>query len=588
MTEKMNKLSNIINVPTLDPEDARRRRLLNIMLLAVATGALLMLAALLIAAPMGLAGEQEEVRALGFGIALALFGVAVIYALNRYVSGELASTLFLLLMIAIAAFSDEPRQVVDGRGLLVFTIPILAASVLLRPWASLVTAGLSGLTIIAVGLGAPGHFPNVPAILSFFVLALVSWLSARSLERALQDSRVSSAALRESEEQYRQLIDTMQEGVWAIDQDAHITFVNPRMAEMLGCTAEDMLGKHWLSFMDEGEMEIAQRNLEHRQQGVKEQHDLEFVRKDGARIYALVATSPLTDADGNYIGAITGIQDITERKRAEERARRLLDQQIAVNQLALALGETRDINRIYDTIYQHIEAMVDAEAFIVAFYDSETELIRAGYVVSRGEVRDVTNFPPIPLEEAGKGTQSQVIHTGEPFYCPDWRKAMARTKTEYKIAENGTVSEGPPPPEQQEDSTNSALYVPMKVEGEVIGVMQVQSHRLDGYSQEDIDLLTGMANVAAVAVQNARLYGEVERELAERVRAEEELRKHREHLEDLVRERTAELRKIVNLMAGREVRMAELKGVIRKLRAQLKDAGLKPVADDPLFAGREE
>jgi len=44
----------------------------------------------------------------------------------------------------------------------------------------------------------------------------------------------------------------------------------------------------------------------------------------------------------------------------------------------------------------------------------------------------------------------------------------------------------------------------------------------------------------------------------------------------------------VLLMAGREVRMAELKGVIRKLRAQLEAVGLTPVADDPLFAGWEE
>ncbi len=42
------------------------------------------------------------------------------------------------------------------------------------------------------------------------------------------------------------------------------------------------------------------------------------------------------------------------------------------------------------------------------------------------------------------------------------------------------------------------------------------------------------------------------------------------------------------LMAGREVRMAELKDVIRKLRAQLEDAGLAPVVDDPLLAGWEE
>ncbi|GAF73001.1 unnamed protein product, partial [marine sediment metagenome] len=64
--------------------------------------------------------------------------------------------------------------------------------------------------------------------------------------------------------------------------------------------------------------------------------------------------------------------------------------------------------------------------------------------------------------------------------------------------------------------------------------------------------------------------------------SEQELRKHRERLEELVRERTTELQTIVNSMAGREVRMAELKETIRKLRAQLEEEGLMPVMDDPL------
>jgi PAS domain-containing protein len=63
-------------------------------------------------------------------------------------------------------------------------------------------------------------------------------------------------------------------------------------------------------------------------------------------------------------------------------------------------------------------------------------------------------------------------------------------------------------------------------------------------------------------------------DITERVQAEEEIKK-----------RSAELRKLVNAMAGREVRMAELKGVIRKLHAQLEAAGLAPVADDPLLGG---
>ena len=65
-------------------------------------------------------------------------------------------------------------------------------------------------------------------------------------------------------------------------------------------------------------------------------------------------------------------------------------------------------------------------------------------------------------------------------------------------------------------------------------------------------------------------------------KANEELQKYRVHLEKMIQERTTELQKTVNLLAGRELRMAELKKVIKKLSAQLEEAGLTPVADDPL------
>ncbi len=56
----------------------------------------------------------------------------------------------------------------------------------------------------------------------------------------------------------------------------------------------------------------------------------------------------------------------------------------------------------------------------------------------------------------------------------------------------------------------------------------------------------------------------------------------RKQAETVLKKRTAELQSIINSMAGREVRMAELKKVIKKLRSQLEGAGMTPVADDPL------
>jgi len=88
-------------------------------------------------------------------------------------------------------------------------------------------------------------------------------------------------ALRRSEEQYRRIVETAQEGIWQIDAADRTTFVNQAMADLLGYTADEMRGASLFSFVDdEGRAAIA-ANAQQQRQGIKGQQDVKFLRKDG-------------------------------------------------------------------------------------------------------------------------------------------------------------------------------------------------------------------------------------------------------------------------------------------------------------------
>ncbi len=123
--------------------------------------------------------------------------------------------------------------------------------------------------------------------------------------------------LKESEAKHREFLELAQEGIWVIDKDGVTTYVNPSMSRMLGYSVKEMLGTHLFSFMDERGVEQAKENLRRRQQGISEEHDFEFVCKDGTRVYAALVTAPIVDEDGAYEGAIAGVIDMTARKHAE-------------------------------------------------------------------------------------------------------------------------------------------------------------------------------------------------------------------------------------------------------------------------------
>ncbi len=246
------KVNQLLTVPSTDPEDARRRKLLNILLAGIAIVTLLAFLAAIISAAAGFGGT--DVIAL-YQVSLgALIGIIIIFVINRYRSGELASLLFLLLLTGGIAIADEPQQVVDGRSLFLFTLPILMASVLLRPWASFLIAGLGSLEIAVIAITVLRYsILPAPSMLSLFAIALVAWLAARSLENALVELRIINQELDQRvDERTRDLAESLSrneailkgiaDGVIVFDNAGLSTMANPAMVHILGKSDQEIVG----------------------------------------------------------------------------------------------------------------------------------------------------------------------------------------------------------------------------------------------------------------------------------------------------------------------------------------------------------
>ncbi|MBF0310791.1 MAG: response regulator [Magnetococcales bacterium] len=146
----------------------------------------------------------------------------------------------------------------------------------------------------------------------------------RHLLRGLQahrSAREIQEALLHQEQQYRTIVEVSQEGIWRIDATGATTFTNQKMAQLLGCTVEQMMGRSFLEFIAPNARENALFHFKNRRAGVVEQQDIRFHRLDGGEVWVILSTSPLHDEQGRFTGVLAMAADITIRKTMETELR---------------------------------------------------------------------------------------------------------------------------------------------------------------------------------------------------------------------------------------------------------------------------
>ncbi len=175
-----------------------------------------------------------------------------------------------------------------------------------------------------------------------------------------------------------------------------------------------------------------------------------------------------------------------------------------INRVSYEMSASLDPEEIYAAIHRAAAQLMPAESFVISLVDEETGEIEGVYLMDPGGRAASVRLP------AGEGLSGRVIASGQPLLIADVE--------EVERLGGRTFGEGQP---------RSIVAVPIMLGEKVIGMLSAQSYRPNVYTEDDVQVLSILANQAAVAIQNGRLFAETRR-LAE-------------ELEQRVVERTAEL-----------------------------------------------
>ena len=128
-------------------------------------------------------------------------------------------------------------------------------------------------------------------------------------------------AVREGEGRLLSIIENLGAGLAIADRNTIITYANPRLAEMLGYTPEEIMGKHGRSFVHKDSLAERDTDYAERKKGVTSTIELNLAAKDGRPIPVMKIGTPIFDEKGEFNGSYSIIIDLTEHKKMEDRER---------------------------------------------------------------------------------------------------------------------------------------------------------------------------------------------------------------------------------------------------------------------------
>ena len=310
--------------------------------------------------------------------------------------------------------------------------------------------------------------------------------------------------LRESEERFRGIAERSVDGIVELDLEGRITYVSPSAKTVLGYEPQEMVGTHIGRYVSESDFPKIAATMSTLLNGMNVTGlQGEVLRKDGTGVPAEVNAQPVF-RDGKVVGVQGIVRDITRQKQLEDELRRHVQELDSLHETLLEITGRRELPQLLNSIVERAARLLGAPSGALYLCNPKSREVRC--VVA---YNTMVNTVGVVLRY-GEGAAGVIAETGKPLIIDDYRTWPGRAAVYEKDRPFGAV-----------------LSAPMIWQGRVTGVIHVLRYDTKRFAQKDLGLLTMFANHASIAVENARLY--------------DELQSHANHLEDVVNERSGKL-----------------------------------------------
>jgi PAS domain S-box-containing protein len=305
----------------------------------------------------------------------------------------------------------------------------------------------------------------------------------------------------------------------AFAQDGTILMVNDAFLAATGYTREELIGTEYISRFvpDADQADSLQARLALGSTPETTLIHAPVITRDGRILlvewHARAALSSFHDFQFHFAVGL----DITERRRQEDEMRSYVGFMDALHETTVDLLRHRAMQETLETVVRNATKLIGcSDAFVAMVFDKGQ---RARTIAAAGPSASFSGR----TWETGQGVPGLVLQSGDSLLIDDypaWRRQYG--------AESLDVA--------------SVAVVPMRTEGDVIGLLGIASCEPGKrFTKRQMSVLTRLAQLAALVVEHARLLSDAEREIGERVRAEEEILRLNTGLEETVRLRTLEL-----------------------------------------------